>query len=134
MTMVHAEEKIFTFFSLLDCWKMMKGSTYFWKKNIKIKLTLLKKVVHFTHFFLCECSAHVSIVSSPLKLGRVSCFWNLDKEGGHEKLLRNRGLVQRGGGHLRKRGVFKLFHQFSLRKACFHYYWIFLSGKYSRLL
>ena len=58
-----------------------------------------------------------------------------------KKLLRNRrglgggggggGLVE-SGGPLRKRGVSKLFHQFSFRKACFHYYWIFfLSGKYS---
>ena len=38
-----------------------------------------------------------------------------------KKLLRNRGLVERGGGPLRKRGVSKLFHQFFFRKACFHY-------------
>ena len=42
-----------------------------------------------------------------------------------KKLLRNRGLVEReGGGSLRK-GVSKLFHQFSIRKAGFRYYWNF---------
>ena len=34
-----------------------------------------------------------------------------------KKLLRNRGLVERGEGGS------KLFNQFSLRKVCFHYYW-----------
>ena len=29
-----------------------------------------------------------AIVSSPpFKLGGISCFWNLDKEGGHEKIV-----------------------------------------------
>ena len=41
-----------------------------------------------------------------------------------KKLLINRGLVEREG-LLRKRGISKLFHQFSFREACFHYYWIF---------
>ena len=68
----------------------------------------------------------VIIVSSPLKLGGVIVLDISTKRGVMKKLLRNRGLVERG--------VSKLFHQFSLRKACFHYYWIFLSGKYSRLL
>ena len=61
---------------------------------------------------------------NPPKIRGVSCFQNLDKERGHEKLLRNRGLVERGSP-FRNRGVSKLFHQFSFRKACFHYYWIF---------
>ena len=41
-----------------------------------------------------------------------------------KKLLRTRGLVERGD--LLERGGgegSKLFHQFSLRKACFQYYW-----------
>ena len=47
------------------------------------------------------------------------------KWGVIKKLLKNRGLVERGS-YLRKgRGVSKLFHQFSLRKACVHYYWNF---------
>ena len=51
-----------------------------------------------------------------------------------KKLFRNREVSWKGEGHLRRWGVSKLFHQFSFRKACFHYYWIFLSGKYSHLL
>ena len=39
-----------------------------------------------------------------------------------KKLLRNRGLVERGAS-LRKGWVSKSFYQFFLRKACFHYYW-----------
>ena len=50
-------------------------------------------------------------------------FLKFGQRGVHEKLLRNRGLVEKRD-HLRKRGVSKLFHQFSLKKACFHYYWI----------
>ena len=52
-----------------------------------------------------------------------------------KKLLRGRGLVERGGS-LRKGEASKVFHQFSLSKACFHYYskTFFLPSKYSRLL
>ena len=32
-----------------------------------------------------HCSNANNIVSSPLKLRGGSCFWNLDREGGHEK-------------------------------------------------
>ena len=38
-----------------------------------------------------------------------------------KKLLRNRGLVERGV--LLERGFSKLFYQFFFRKACFHNYW-----------
>ena len=62
---VHAEGKIFDFFSLLDCWKMafphFKGKPNSSCENIKMKLTLLKKVskvVHFTDLFLRECSVY----------------------------------------------------------------------------
>ena len=41
-----------------------------------------------------------------------------------KKLLKKGGLVERAGPP-RKRGVSKLFYQFSFRKACFYYYWIF---------
>ena len=65
-------------------------------------------------------------VSSPLKLGKggvlVFAIWT--KRGVMKKLLINRGLVEREG-LLRKRGISKLFPQFSFREACFHYYWIF---------
>ena len=39
------------------------------------------------------------------------------KRGVMKKLVRNRGLVERG--------YFKLFLQFSFKKACFHYCWTF---------
>ena len=39
-----------------------------------------------------------------------------------KKLFRNRGLVERGG-FSQNGGISKLFHQFPLRKACFHYNW-----------
>ena len=35
-------------------------------------------------------------VSCSLKLGGGSDFWNLDKEGGHEKNARNRGVSWKG--------------------------------------
>ena len=41
-----------------------------------------------------------------------------------KKLLRNRGVCWKRGVLL-ERGISKLFHQFSLKKACFHYYWNF---------
>ena len=82
------------------------------------KSVLMKNAFCFYIMLLC-----ILIVSSPLKLGggEGSCSWNLDKEGGHKKLLRNRGWVEKGVP-LRKSGISKLFHQFSFRKACFHYY------------
>ena len=59
------------------------------------------------------------------KQGRgVLVFEILTKRGVMKKLFRNRVLVEREGA-LRKSGVTKLFHQFSFRKACFHYYWNF---------
>ena len=67
---------------------------------------------------------NIGIVSCPLKLGGYLVFEIWTKRGVMKKLLRNRGLVERGGP-LKKRGVSKLFHQFSFRKACFHYYWGF---------
>ena len=68
-----------------------------------------------------HCSNANNIVSSPLKLrgGLVFEIWT--ERGIMKKLLRNRGLVERGNP-LRKRKVSKLFHQFSFRKACFRYY------------
>ena len=64
-------------------------------------------------------------VSSPLKLGKGGfLFLKFGQRGVMKKLLINRGLVEREG-LLRKRGISKLFPQFSFREACFHYYWIF---------
>ena len=70
----------------------------------------------------------------PLKLrGGVSCFGNLDKEGDHEKLLRNRGLVERG--ELLEKGRFPYcFISCPSEKNIFITIWFFLSGKYSHLL
>ena len=69
----------------------------------------------------------IYIVSSPLplKLGRFLVFHIWTKRRDMKKLLRNRGLVEKGGDPLRKRGVSKLFHQLPFIKACFHYYCIF---------
>ena len=112
-------------------------------KKIKIEHISGSIVKSFIHFVSIVCQAQsyqnietnlqatcfTSIVSSPLKLegaGGVLVFELWTKSGVIKKLLRNRGLVERGGGGLlRKRGVSKLFYQFSFRKACCHYYWIF---------
>ena len=59
-----------------------------------------------------------------LKLGGVLVLEIWTKKGVMKKLLRNRGLVERGESS-QKEGVSKLFNQFSFRKSCFHYYWIF---------
>ena len=55
----------FWVFNVLDSWKMafphLKGKLTVLEKNIKMKLTLLRKVskiVHFTDFFLCRCSMY----------------------------------------------------------------------------
>ena len=74
------------------------------------------------------------IVSSPLKLAGeegVLVFEIWTKKGVMKKLLRNKGLAEKGGVLL-ERGASKLFHHFPLGKACFQYF--FLSGKYSHLL
>ena len=48
------------------------------------------------------------------------------KRGFMNKLLRSRGVVWKGESSVRTgRGWSKLFHEFSLRKASFHYYWNF---------
>ena len=60
----------------------------------------------------------------PPKIWGVSRFWNLDREGVIKNCAEIVGLVERGFLLERGGGRFsKLFHQFSLRKACFHYYW-----------
>ena len=57
--------------------------------------------------------------------GRGSLIFEIwTNRGVMKKLLRNRGLVEKGAWYS-LRGGSKLFHQFSLRKACFHYYWNF---------
>ena len=64
-----------------------------------------------------------SYIVPPLKIRRGFLIFEIWTKGGvMKKLLRNRGLVERGE-ILLERGVSKLFHQFSFRKACFHYYW-----------
>ena len=75
----------------------------------------------------CRCVL-LLIVSSPLELGGgVPRFWNLDKEVVLKKLLRNRGVIWKGGLLLERGGggISKLFHQFLLRKVCFHSFGIF---------
>ena len=49
--------------------------------------------------------------------GEFLIFEIWTKRGVMKKLLRIVGLVEKGGGGS------KLFHHFSLRKACFNYYW-----------
>ena len=64
----------------------------------------------------------------PLKVrgSGVLIFLNLDKErGGHEKIAQKEGGQLKSGVLLERVGVSKLFHQFSFKKACFHYYWNF---------
>ena len=58
------------------------------------------------------------IVSTPTKIRGYLVFEIWTKRGVMKKLLRKGVLLERGGGS-------KLFHQFSLQKACFHYYWNF---------
>ena len=58
--------------------------------------------------------------------GAYLSFEIWSKRGFMNKLLRNRGVVWKGKSSVRKGGGCpKLFHQFSLRKASFHYYWNF---------
>ena len=79
--------------------------------------------LYYTHIYLC----YIFILHSPpLKLGGVLVFQIWTKRGVVKKLLSNRGVSWKGlgAGSLTKGGGgSKLLHQFSLRKACFHYYW-----------
>ena len=98
-----------------------------WQKWIRISVYL------FTNSFIYK---NTHIYSSPLELGGVLIFKIWTKRGGvMKKLLRNRGLVERGGGLLERR-ISKLFYQFLFRKSCFHYYWntFFLKRKFHFLL
>ena len=66
-----------------------------------------------------------------LILGCVSRFWKLDKK--KKKLLRNRELVEGGGGSLRKGGL-QVASSVFLKKSMFSFLLELLSGKYSHLL
>ena len=78
----------------------------------------------YIYIYIYMLYIYVYIYHSPhLKLGGVLVFEIWTKRGVMKKLLRNRGLVEREGS-FRKRRISKLFHQFSFRKVCFHYYWI----------
>ena len=94
------------------------------------KSVLMKNAFCFYIMLLC-----ILIVSSPLKLGGGggSCSWNLDKEGGHKKLLRNRGWVERGF-LLERVGFPNCFISFPSEKHVFIIIRFFSSGKYSHLL
>ena len=54
---------------------------------------------------------------NPPKIRGISCFQNLDKERGHEKLLRNRGLVERGSPF--RNGGFQIVSSVFLQKSMF---------------
>ena len=72
---------------------------------------MFKSYVYLYHPLFCA-SNHGFL---PTKIRGGSCFSNLDKEGGHEKFLRNSGLV-------------KLFFVSFPSENCFHYNWnIFFS-------
>ena len=79
---------------------------------------------------------HMSIVPPPPHKfrGLFLVFEIWTKRRARKNCSETGGLVERRGGSTWKEGISKLFHQFSFRKACFHYYWIFLSGKYWSLL
>ena len=55
--------------------------------------------------------------------GLVFEVWT--KWGVMENCSEIRGQLKGGGGFSQKGGFSNLFHHFSLRKACFHYYWNF---------
>ena len=74
-----------------------------------------------------NCDTYV-IVSSPLKLGGVLTFEIWKKRGVMKKLLRNRGLVKRGGFQI----ISSVFLKESMFSLLLEYF--FLSGKYSHLL
>ena len=80
--------------------------------------------LYYTHIYLC----YIFIPHSPpLKLGGgVLVFQIWTKRGSWKNCSVIEGLVERGWGQVllqRGGGGSKLLHQFSLRKACFHYYW-----------
>ena len=73
------------------------------------------------------------IVSSPLKLGGGSLFWNLDEEGGSWKNCSELGCLLKEGVLL-ERGIFQIASSVFLKKSTFSLLLEFLPGKYSHLL
>ena len=60
----------------------------------------------------------------PLKLGGGFSFLKFGQRGGGSENIAQKQGGQLKGGVLLERGCFQVvFHQFSLRKACFRYYW-----------
>ena len=136
----------FIFIYLLSNSLLMKGFKYFALRaskiglissirldgrktsNLKSLLNFLLRAFKFSFGWSINLQASRCIVSSPLKLGGGGfSFLKFGQIGGSWK---NCSEI---GGFSWKEGVSKLFHQFLFRKACFHYNWIFLSGKYSHL-
>ena len=67
---------------------------------------------------------HISQFPPPLKLGGGFLIFEIwTKRGIMKNCSEIGGLVERGGVLLERGRGSKLFQQFSLRKACFHYYW-----------
>ena len=86
------------------------------KKKIKTKLNRL-----YRKTYPRQVCCNQLIVSSPLKLwGEGSCFWNLDKEGGHEKTSQKQRVSWKGGRVLlERRGFPNCFISFPSEKHVF---------------
>ena len=105
----------------------------------RIKVGRMSLVSYFQIFLLFHHTETISNNCSEILCHIISkCFLViLFFLSGFSLIHRPRGLGEEGGGvhifeiwvsweggSLRKgRGFSKLFHHFSLRKACFHYYW-----------
>ena len=108
--MINSSQKVQQLMSLKYSLESTECSYFF------VQLSLIFNSVPFINVYLV-------IHSPPLKIRRGFLIFEIWTKGGvMKKLLRNRRLVERGE-ILLERGVSKLFHQFSFRKACFHYYW-----------
>ena len=103
--------------------KQLKFFFNFQQSVFFIFLKLWTPVIIFYFWLIDLWRKHSFLPQKNIRGGggvRVFEIWTTRGGVVMKKLLRNRG-----GGSSYKEGVSKLFHQFSFRKACFHYYWIF---------
>ena len=99
--------------TILVCWLMEA----LLKSSISVHLFDNSK---FPHYELPQSSPTMSCQVDGR--GQGFSFLKFGQRWGSRKKLFGRGGLVKGGGALLERG-FKLFHQFSFRKACFHYHW-----------
>ena len=121
---VHINWNVYISFQLRQTWSCHARS-----ESASMAVSMMVDTAKKNHIYSLVCYLKVQEInlwgnhcfSSPppkKKLGDVSCFWNLNKEGGHEKIAQKRGLVERGG-FLLERGGSQIVSSVFLQKSMF---------------